>query len=124
MKVKPWYFIHVYTCLWVHTHALFKAPELQSGKEKNWADVAFPARSDDSHRDKTHISEERLFMFAVFGTNSVSYHCLECDWILHAPIMIAQIHSQPVKGIEPAQLAELDCVYVKYLHQFHIVNML
>ncbi len=28
--------------------------------------------------------------------------------------MIAQIHSQPVKGTEPAQLAELDCVYVKY----------
>ncbi len=53
-------------------------------------------------------------MFAVFGTNSVSYHCLECDWVLHAPIMIAQIHSQPVKGTEPAQLAELDCVYVKY----------
>lgn len=82
--------------------------------EKKTRNVAFLARSDYSHRDKTHISEERLFMFAVFGTNSVSYHCLECDWVLHAPITIAQIYSQPVKGTEPAQLAEFDCVYVKY----------
>jgi len=53
-------------------------------------------------------------MFDVFGTNSLSYHCLECDWILHAPIMIAQIHSQLVEGKEPAKLALLDCVYVKH----------
>ncbi len=62
----------------MHTHALFKAPGLQSGREKTER-CCILARSDDSHRDKTYISEERLFMFAVFGTNSVSYHCLECD---------------------------------------------
>lgn len=83
-------FIDVYECINMYS---LKYQDYNLDRE-NWADVAIPARSDVSRRDKTHISEERLFMFALFGANSVFfYHCLECDWILHAPIMIAQIHS-------------------------------